>query len=154
LKQSSPEAAVALSVMVKPNQSNRDSFSLATTLQWPLPFSGPFSSLTASLLWPLLFSRPFFSLASSFLWPLPFSGHATTFLAIRTYSVVIACSGGVTYSWVKPVIKVPAHSYDFLRSTSRRNDLCDQCGKVFYRRDNLVQYDVNSLNVALSTNRL
>jgi uncharacterized Zn-finger protein len=32
--------------------------------------------------------------------------------------------------------------------------VCDQCGKVFYRRDNLVQYDVNSLNVTLSTDRL
>jgi hypothetical protein len=32
--------------------------------------------------------------------------------------------------------------------------VCNQCGKVFYRRDNLVQYDVNLLNIALSTDRL
>jgi hypothetical protein len=32
--------------------------------------------------------------------------------------------------------------------------ICDQCDKIFYKRNNLVQYDVNSLNVTLSTDRL
>ena len=32
--------------------------------------------------------------------------------------------------------------------------ICDQYDKIFYRRDNLVQYDVNLLNITLSTDRL
>jgi hypothetical protein len=32
--------------------------------------------------------------------------------------------------------------------------VCDQCNKIFYKRDNLVQYDINLLNITLFTDRL